>query len=71
MAFEKGQSGNPAGRPVTMRTMMASTVKPHLQTLVERCLAAALNGDSSAAAAVLGLYAATVYPRRQHEEKSA
>jgi|GEM_PF-4639281 len=54
--FKPGQSGNPAGRPRGTGDPM-KLVEAHIRTIVERCLAAALQGDVNAASAVLGYYA--------------
>lgn len=53
--FQPGQSGNPKGRPRGSGDP-AKIIRPHLRTLVERTLAAALQGDVNAASAVLHYY---------------
>lgn len=49
--FEKGQSGNPAGRPkgiADKRTELKSLLEPHAPALVQKVVEKALNGDMQA-----------------------
>jgi len=51
MAFEKGKSGNPKGKPrgaKDKRTELRSLLEPHREELVKVVVAKALNGDGSA-----------------------
>jgi hypothetical protein len=51
MAFEPGQSGNPAGRPPGIkdkRTAMRELLAPHATDLVAKVVELALGGDTSA-----------------------
>lgn len=48
MTFEKGQSGNPAGRPKgtkDRRTIFRDMVEPHREALVQKAIALALDGN--------------------------
>jgi hypothetical protein len=50
MSFEKGQSGNPAGRPVGIRdkrAAMRDLLVPHAEELVAKAVELALAGDST------------------------
>jgi hypothetical protein len=49
--FEKGQSGNPAGKPKgakDKRTELRELLRPHAPALVEKAVELALNGDLTA-----------------------
>jgi hypothetical protein len=49
MPFEKGQSGNPAGRPrgaPDRRALIRSLLLPHAPDLIEKAVELALQGDS-------------------------
>ncbi len=51
MAFEKGQSGNPAGRPPGLpdkRTQLRALLEPHKESLVDKAVELALGGDTAA-----------------------
>ena len=51
MKFEKGQSGNPAGRPPGLpdkRTELRALLDPHKDALVEKAVELALGGDTQA-----------------------
>ena len=51
MAFKKGQSGNPAGRPkgiTDKRAQLRSLLDPHADALINKAVEMALNGDSAA-----------------------
>ena len=51
MSFEKGQSGNPAGRPIGIRdkrTAMRDLLVPHAESLIAKAVEMALAGDSTA-----------------------
>lgn len=51
MSFEKGQSGNPAGRPPGIRdkrAAMRDLLVPHAEELVAKAVELALSGDSTA-----------------------
>jgi hypothetical protein len=51
MAFTKGKSGNPAGRPrgaKDKRTELRELLKPHAPQLIQRLVEEALDGDVSA-----------------------
>lgn len=63
--FVKGQSGNPAGgRPASPETLARRAIGPHLGSLVEKCVAAGLSGDSTAAAAAVTLYGQLRRPKK-------
>lgn len=63
--FVKGRSGNPAGgRPPSPETLARRAIGPHLGSLVEKCVAAGLSGDSTAAAAAVTLYSSLRKPKR-------
>ncbi len=49
--FKRGQSGNPSGRPKgskDKRTALRALLEPHAEKLVEKAVALALEGDSTA-----------------------
>lgn len=51
MAFEKGQSGNPKGRPhgiIDKRSELVGLLKPHAPALVNKAVEMALAGDVNA-----------------------
>src|SRR5437762_133520 len=51
MTFQKGESGNPAGRPAGIRdkrTAMRDLLIPHAEGLVAKAVELALAGDSTA-----------------------
>lgn len=51
MAFKKGQSGNPAGKPIgakDRRTELRALLQPHASKLVKKVVALALGGDVQA-----------------------
>jgi hypothetical protein len=51
MAFEPGQSGNPAGRPVGVkdrRTELRDLLQPHAAALIKKAVDLALKGDTTA-----------------------
>lgn len=51
MAFKKGQSGNPTGRPKgskDKRTAYRELLEPHAPALIEKAVSMALEGDTTA-----------------------
>ena len=51
MAFKKGQSGNPAGKPKgarDKRTALRALLEPHSEALVQKAVDMALEGDTTA-----------------------
>ena len=51
MAFQKGQSGNPAGKPKgakDKRTALRELLQPHAEQLVQKAVKLALDGDTTA-----------------------
>jgi hypothetical protein len=48
MKFQKGQSGNPAGRPPGLRSELRELLMPHADGLVAKAVEKALEGDSTA-----------------------
>jgi hypothetical protein len=50
MPFERGQSGNPAGRPkgTTRASKLVALLEPHAPALVEKVTELALSGDTKA-----------------------
>ena len=51
MAWEKGESGNPAGRPPGIkdkRTAMRELLEPHAEDLVTKVVEMAMSGDTTA-----------------------
>lgn len=51
MAFQEGQSGNPAGRPKgskDKRTELRELLEPHAPALIEKAVSMALEGDTTA-----------------------
>ena len=51
MAFQKGQSGNPAGKPKgakDKRTALRELLQPHAEQLVQKAVKLALEGDTTA-----------------------
>src|SRR5690349_1352722 len=51
MTWEKGESGNPAGRPIGIkdkRTAMRELLEPHAEDLVAKVVEMAKNGDTTA-----------------------
>ena len=62
MTFQPGQSGNSAGRPrgsASPEVLARRLIFPHVQSLVEKSLASALQGDANAATALLSFYSST------------
>ena len=50
MRYQKGQSGNPAGKPVgarDKRTELRALLEPHAETLVAKAVNLALDGDTT------------------------
>ncbi len=51
MAYQKGESGNPAGRPhgiADKRTELRALLRPHADALVAKAVERALEGDTTA-----------------------
>jgi len=51
MPYQKGHSGNPAGRPPGLpdkRTVLRELLAPHAEALVAKVVALALAGDTAA-----------------------
>ena len=51
MTFERGQSGNPTGRPPgtkDKRTALRELLEPHAPALIEKAVSLALEGDITA-----------------------
>jgi hypothetical protein len=58
--FEKGTSGNPAGRPPGTGRKTAHLrrlLNPHIESVAEQALAKALTGDATAMLAVATIHA--------------
>lgn len=65
MAFKKGQSGNPEGRPqgaLNKRAQLAKLLEPHATNLINKIIELALSGDSNA----LRLCIERIIPKAQH-----
>ncbi|CAJ0691643.1 hypothetical protein KXR69_16090 [Ralstonia holmesii] len=69
MAFQKGQSGNPAGKPKgakDKRTALRELLQPHAEQLVQKAVKLALDGDTTALSAqLIGKQTLQSLPQRQ------
>lgn len=66
MTFKPGQSGNPSGRgkgTPNKRTQLAKLLEPHAESLIQKAVELALNGDTNA----LRLCLERLIPKASHE----
>ena len=66
MTFNKGQSGNPSGRPkgaVSKRSQLSKLLEPHAHALIDKAVELALTGEPSA----LRLCIERLIPRAKEE----
>lgn len=64
--FQKGQSGNPAGKPKgarDKRTELRALLEPHAEKLINKVVALALEGDTTALRICVDRLIAPVKPR--------
>ena len=68
MPFQKGQSGNPKGRPhgTTRTGKLIAMLEPHAPALVDKVVELALNGDTTA----LRLCLERLYPALKAKEEA-